>query len=1143
MTTFVEEIAIRGFKSFNNKSNISLTNKLNCIVGPNGSGKSNILDAFCFVLGRLSTKSIRAENYSDLLHKKSGKSVPEGEVSIIFDNSASIFPLESKKIRVDRKITSSGISHYFINRRRATRHQVLELLSFAKVLPEGHNIILQGDISNFISLSSIDKRKLVEEVAGIHIYESKKESALHELFKVEEKLKEAKIVITEKRANLNSLESEKNVAEKYRDYVKERDSAKSTELNLRKNSLDKKNKEIILKIAVLENKQKKMQAFIDHSEKKIQFLKDKIEMIEDQIEKKGGDEQLEIQKEIDSFKSQISSSENLVISSKNEIYRINTRIENLQDKQSDIELTLSEKEKEIKKLSQEKNELVSKITKLNSISRGSKDSHAILEKEVEKLEKYIEELKDKKLSFQKEIQELKSEKEVSEYKLKDVNSKIQLYDNQSKKDSETKNYKARYKELIQKINSLASKDAEFAIKLSELRKDVSKKEDELAKKRLDENETQDLLLRDRAISTVMSAKKNISGIIGTISELGGSNKKYSKALSILAGYRMKNIVVDNSETAIKCLKLLKETQAGFSTFLPMDKIKVKSISPEVLSKKNQSGVFGLAYELISCDPKYTKIFQHIFRDTLVVLDTETAKKIGVSKFNMITLDGDLFSTSGAITGGYRKDNVFKFSDKSYSKEIEVLMSEVSSFRKKLKTDEENRRSLEESIFSLRSEKAELEGKISSISDLNLDINELTKQKAALNNKFKSIENSIEKFTKEIQNIDEIVTKKTVEKNASSMRLRDFKFGEKSIELRNFESQMYSIESKIASLKATLENVLFPEKENITKVVKSLEKEKQDFKDQIKNQEESLKETNKKLNLLQKTESEFYGQLKKLFDQKKEFQESVKKEESDLKQNTEIKVQDNEEINIISIANARVESELEALNEEIKSYTNALINEEFKTVLSAKKRFEELEEKIISFGNVNMKALEIYEKVKEEFDSLSWKVDKLSEEKESIHSVIQEIEKKKYITFMDTFKKLNENFKKIFGRISNNMFAELILESKENPLDGGMNIHVTDNSNKKLYLASLSGGQKTLVALSFIFAIQEFEPAPFYLLDEIDAALDKVNSKKVSELLKEYSEKTQVLVISHNDEIISSSESIYGVWMNKAGESTVNSLKI
>ncbi len=1146
MKTYIEELAIRGFKSFNRKSDIQLTNQLNCIVGANGSGKSNILDSLCFVLGRLSTKSIRAENYSDLLHKKLGSSVPEGEVSIVFNNDSGIFPIDSKKVRIDRRITESGSTKYYINRRRATRKQVLELLGMAKILPEGHNIIMQGDVANFINLSSIDKRKLVEEVAGIHIYESKKETAMSQLSKVEEKLTEARIVITEKKANLNSLEAEKKVAEKYRSYENEKEGAKATELKLRKKNLVNKKAELISKIRSIRERIDKRQKFILHVEKKIQILKEKIEVIEDRIEKKGGDEQLQLQRGIDDLKSRISSSENLITSSENEIHRINTRIESLKDKLSDIELKIAEKEKEFKEKKKEKDAFSVRITRMNSAASSSKKSHEFLEKEAERLEKKVEELKEEKLSEQNKIQELISKKEVLEFKIKDANNKISAAQKEEEKASSMISSKKRFKTIIQKLNKLTSEDSKLAVEISELRQLVDKKEEALAKARLDANESQELLMRDQAVSKIVSSK--LRGIVGTVSELGKVDNCYSKALSTLAGAKMKNIVVESADDAIRALKLLKQERAGFATFLPMDKIREYSISSSVIEKKKLKEVIGLAYELISCNPKYRKIFKHIFRDTLVVEDTDSAKRLGIGKFNMITLDGDVFSTSGAITGGYRRSTGLRFSDASSQKQIDNMILEVSKLKGKLRQKENERRDLEEDIISLRQEKAELEGKISAVSDSGIDIEKTKKERKEFENKILSYEKEISSLKKRISELEEKISKATVEKNSATMKLRNFKFGEKSSEIRELESKLNSKESEIAAIKATVENVLLPEKENISKVVRSLEKEKKEFKEQISESKTRISNLRKELSEKQRIESEFYGQLKKLFDQKKTFQKALEKEEIQLKEHSSSNSEDDVEVNSLSIANAKVEAELEAVNVELGPYQDVAILPHINSISEAKRRYQEMSEKLENLGNVNMKALEIYEKVKNDFDEISWKVDKLSDEKKSIMQVIDEIEKKKLNSFMETFDKLNNNFKSIFERISEKMSAELVLDNPEEPFDGGVNIHVTEKSKegkpgKRLYLGSLSGGQKTLVALAFIFAVQEFEPAPFYLLDEIDAALDKVNSKKVADLLDEYAKKTQIIIISHNDEIISSSESIYGVWMNKKGESTVNSIKI
>ena len=242
--THVSSLHMRGFKSFNNKASLELGPGLNCIVGPNGSGKSNILDSICFVLGRSSTKSIRAENIQDLIHKKTDSHVGSADVVFKLNNESKVFPFDSKHIEIVRRITKEGQTKYYINGKKASRRQILELLSIARIHPEGHNIILQGDIDKFISMSPIEKRGIIEEIAGIAIYEQRKNDALRELGKVEDKLKEAKIILTEKETYLKGLESEKQQAEKFRSFNNELESAKATGLNLRLMSIKKKKIEI-----------------------------------------------------------------------------------------------------------------------------------------------------------------------------------------------------------------------------------------------------------------------------------------------------------------------------------------------------------------------------------------------------------------------------------------------------------------------------------------------------------------------------------------------------------------------------------------------------------------------------------------------------------------------------------------------------------------------------------------------------------------------------------------------------------------------------------------------------------------------------------------------------------------------------------
>ena len=300
--TFITNLKLKGFKSFNKHVNIQFGSGFNCIAGANGSGKSNVMDALCFVLGRLSTKSIRADNYGGLVHKNNNYRSNGASVALTLDNSSGIFGLPDKKIEVAREISKEGKSRYLINNKRATRTQILELLEMSQIRPEGHNIILQGDISSFITMRAVDKRKLIEDIAGIGVYERKKDSAMKNLDKVEEKLREVQIVMNEKKSYLNSLEGDRKVAEQYNSYNSELKSAKSTELSLKHNSAASRKSQIAKKLEIVEKKQKEYKKKLTELNDKVKVLQNKIDIVEKKIEKKGGEEQLILQKDVENLR-------------------------------------------------------------------------------------------------------------------------------------------------------------------------------------------------------------------------------------------------------------------------------------------------------------------------------------------------------------------------------------------------------------------------------------------------------------------------------------------------------------------------------------------------------------------------------------------------------------------------------------------------------------------------------------------------------------------------------------------------------------------------------------------------------------------------------------------------------------------------
>lgn len=1138
----ITQVQIKRIKSFNKPIRLDFTKGMSVIVGPNGSGKSNVLDALCFALGRLSTKSIRADNYAELLHKdKHGKVLGEGYAAFSLDNSSKVFPVDSKKIDIVREINRSGQTVYRVNGKRATRQQVLELLSMAKVGPEGHNIILQNDISKFISMSQVEKRRIIEEIAGISTYETKKDSALKELEKVEKRLNDASIILTEKKTYMESLEADKKQAEKFKSYQNELSGAKATELNLKLKSINQRRDTLKSKFDKVEAEDKKAESIIKESEKKIKVLRDKISVIEKQIEKKGGEDQLSLQKSIEDLKITLENSKNLVQSSKNEIRRIGDRKKQLQDSLKDIEKKIAEKTKEKDRLDKEVKTMLSRENELKKVSFGAAKNIEELEANAEKADLELIKLKEDKDLFKDKKQKLDSDLQIVEYKLTELSNKLSEAKEIQNKLSKVGKDRDRYRDIIQKINTFSADSAKLNSEVTELYNDQVALKEELARLRISATATQELLQRDKAISTIV--KQNDPGVFGTVAELGKVDSRYSTALQVIAGSRMKNLVVRDPNVAIKYLKLLKQTKSGTVTFLPVSNLNPPLVPSYVRNAVSTKGVIGLAKNLISCDDKFKKVFDYVFGNNLVVENTDIAKRLGVGKFNMVTVDGDIFRMSGAITGGFRRNIGLSFGEKNAQRSLDVKIDELSKLKKKLDAKEKEKSEVEKKITELSREKAELEGRIEATKDLSADSGSLFKNKEELMKQKKAIEDEKKKLEREFKSIEDKINKKTIEKNALKSKAQDIKFGKQRQELGTLESKRSLTESQLAAIKATLENALLPEKNNILRVLESLGKEAREFENQIKSEESGLSKLQKELSGKERDEKKFYGELKELFSNKNKLLEFFKKEEDILNQIKEKQIGENEERNSISIAKARLEAELAAVKEEMEPVKKAQVLPYLKTIKEAKDKQESLSRRIDEMGNVNMRALEVYNEVKGEYDKLHSRITVLGREREDVLSVINKIEFKKKSSFLSTFDAIKNNFSNIFTRIAEDLKGELVLENVQSPFDGGIEFKITKEKGRSVSIAALSGGEKVLVALAFIFAIQEHEPAPFYLLDEVDAALDSVNSERVAKLLKEYSNKAQVVVVSHNDAVISAAEQIYGVWRNKEGESSINSLKI
>lgn len=1153
---------MKGFKSFAQKTELPFGDTFNVILGPNGSGKSNVLDALCFVLGKASAKGLRAEKSANLIYNggKLKNPAKEAEVSIYFDNSKKIFPVDTTIVKITRIIKGSGQSKYKINDETRTRQQILDFLSMAKIEPDGYNIILQGDITQLVEMSSVERRKILEEIAGISVYEDKKEKALRELTRVEEKLNEADIILTERQGFLRELKKEKNQALRFKelDINIKRNRAtllakQVTEKSSKKTEYEKEIEKGQVNVSALQKK-------VNEAKEKILQKKKEIETINKEVEEKGEKEQADMNKEIQQLKVDFALNKQRFETVIQEIEKIESRKKELEDSSKDLQrkIIASEKNKKdsermIGLKDQELKKIDLRIEEFKK--KHNLDSAHDIDKKIDEIDKRAEEIQEEMNKLREEQQNLFREKDKYDMILQNIDSKIDKVLSLEKENrtaiEQLRKDKQQFKEVTSELNSLLEEESSLIVQLDNARTKILSKKEELSRLNIRTAGLQEQLASDRAIKEIL--KSPIQGIHGLVSQLGSVSQEYSLALGIAAGSRIKSIVTDNDIIASKAITYLKDNRMGVATFLPLNKLKPTIIQTELRRLKGD-GIVGMAIDLVKFDPKYEKVFQYVFGNTLVVENVEVARRIGIGKARMVTKSGDLIETSGAMQGGFRtKAPSMSFAEEEVTSQISTLESEIKDLRNVISRLEDTKRKNDLRISDLRSEKTELEVEILKAEKLlhveSDDLEASKDEKKKINEELKALESQTDEVTVIISKKNVELAKLKTEKQQLRNQIGSLRNPATLAEMNTFEQKKQELKDELMDLRGDLKNstseletLLLPEIENIEKIVKQQQREKETFEQEKKSLSVKVKDQSKELNEKEKQQKQFYSQYAGLFNKRSK----LEKESSDSENIVSSKTDDMRRIenknNLLSIDRARIVGELEGLEEEFKNYKDIPVFKN-KTDEEIKREIAQFEKMAQDLGTVNMKAIEVYDRADREYHLLTEKKEKLSGERQDILVMINEIDSKKKDLFMKTFDVLNENFKHIFKTLSTKGEAYINLEDKNDPFAAGVEIKVKLSSKKFMDIRSLSGGEKTMTALAFIFAVQEHEPASFYIFDEVDAALDKKNSERLAELIAEYSSKAQYVIISHNDGVISSAETLYGVSMNQYGISKVTSLKI
>jgi len=1181
---YLKGIELTGFKSFADKTQLSFERGVTSVVGPNGSGKSNISDAIRWVMGEMSAKSLRGSNMQDVIFAGTQARKPLGfaQVSITLDNSDKALDIEYGEVTVTRRVYRSGESEYYINGAACRLRDIHELFMDTGLGRDGYSIIGQGKVNEIISGKADDRRYIFDEAAGISKYRHRKDEAERKLLHAEDNLVRIGDIVTELESQLEPLSKQSQKAKKYLDL---REEMKKLELNVFMQTVDKIKAEVTQtneSFNIVTDQLLKLQAENEKGDAEVERLNQLADSLEREIEQKRGesaDTEVAVKGflgDIDVLKTNIESNERLSERVVNEIELQNKKIEELSLAAQLLENEKLAKTETLSSIDSQSNELTSQneelLSKINELSLSINNIKAeVIERlnEVSAKKSQLSSLEAFKKSFIQRIEVIEAEKESMGAELEETLQSLA----QSQKAFEESNKRAS--EGKAQLESLEKQISEIEANLAKLKGDIENKNATLSK-----HQSQLYMLREmereyegfaKSVKGVLSANEQgkLSGakIYGALSSLIGVDKKYVTAIEALLGGALQNVVVQSEEDAKNAIEYLKQNHMGRVTFLP-----VSSVNGRELDNKKevsaQKGYIGLASELVSFNERYDKIIKSLLGRCVVVDTIDNAiamsKKFSY-KFRVATLEGELFNAGGSISGGFmnkstgilsRAAQIKELEAQSVAekKELEMLNSQMQKAQEEANAIFAQRKGMDIVVRAAEQESVRLgaqlehikqsaEAKKHSGESIESELIQLGEQIADTNEQLASVINTITALELEIDKSNDDAAKKESE----LLQLNEKKdalaesINEKNIELIAAKKDIAAYDYRLSENAAQKDEALC-EIENKKKDIDEIKNKNEQILVKISYLEKQIDEQRGKastvtelINKLSAEREQVRGRVRECLDESKESRDKIYalKEEQNRIDNKRVKI----EAELDSIT-TKMWEEYEVTYLGAKEY-----EADIGSLTSAKARVGELRASIRALGNVNVDAIEEYISVRERYDFLSNQQKDLMEAKQSLEKLIESIQEKMKTQFKAQFEIINQKFSETFSELFGGGRAELRLTDPTDILGSGVEIDAQPPGKKLQNLSLLSGGEMAFCAIALLFAILKVRPTPFCVLDEIEAALDESNVYRFADYVKNYSDKTQFILVTHRRGTMEAADLLYGVTMQEKGVSKLLTLKL
>ena len=1180
---YLRRIKVRNFKSFSGATEIPFEPGFTGVAGPNGMGKSNISDAILFVLGPTSSKALRADRLTHLFFNggSSKKAATECEVGLVFDNKDHQLPVEAAEVELTRyvKLAPSDpngyYSYFYVNGKRSTQSEIDSILSHARLSGDGYNLVQQGDVNKIVAMGPIPRRGLVEHLAGISQYDDELQRAEAKRADLETNLGRINTLLTEIRSRIGSLESQRLQAIQYRQIQDDRRQAEArlARAGHRLAQQEVQSGETLLK--KLSDELGTLRTDLTRLEEERRKVDASIEQVEQEIAKRGGTEAAKFKTDLDERRMTFARLDENVRTAEEALAELEQRVAALtaQTKADEKELgrlsseekrlsgSLSDVEKATAKLSEEIKSATGDAERSQGKLAGTRKQILVLQRQQEEREaswqrwvRTVEAAKAALDSAERSKAQAEDDRRTRELEVKDVELRARPGKGEKGAESSTAELQKRLFQVKSKEKSLTEESGRLAQEVNELNRrylalDARLKARTEGGSRPSALAAVDFLLSQRNLG-------RLKGIQGTVEELARFDPEHQTALQIAAGGRFQALVVESDQVAEECIKLLRNEKRGRATFLPLNKMLPGRPHGKSLVAAQSGGAVGFALDLVHFDEALRPAFWYVFGETVVMNDLASARS-QIGGVRLVTLQGDLIEATGAITGGFVETGG-RGSDNAV--ELKRLGHEL---QQKSEAEAAAQTELAKAVAELRTiteELAKRSGQAEAQSSARVALErELTAARERLRESARRIEEAEELRAKSQRQHDEA----TVASDRLSKELATAKETLATLQ----EEYLGHLPGSISSRIRTLQETNSAKSEERLSVARELEgvrasltaarqvaegrraelaeaaKARAERKEQITATRKSRDAAKESLEALRTVESQQLEAVKVHADKKRKLEESrlslaERKARAEETVRTKDAMVHQEEIRL-----AQARQHLEEVEAAIRDLPEAAPDEKPATIEELKHRIQTFTSQLESMGSVNLRALEEYDAEKLRLEEFQGEVNRLATEKQELTGLVTEIEKKKREKLVQVTVSVDQGFREIYAELSGGGEGEIALENPADPLAGGLLIKARPVGKIIQRLEQLSGGEKSLASLAFIFALQRHDPSPLYVFDEVDMSLDGVNAENVGRMLRRNAERAQFIVISLRKVTLKFAHRLFGVTMHGDGCSRVVSLKL